>query len=149
MKNKRQFARKKFIMSSETVKWIKMFVVHRGWPTIYVIMVVYYKCIEFSMQARTSGIKKVYNDHATCNIWSREIFSSMIINNVNPNHLLQNKNKQRIRISKCLHNQFFFSLIFMQNAEFIAAVYNHGFTCQIFQIFSILCFSSFFPFLLI
>ena len=149
MKNKRQFARKKFIMSSETVKWIKMFVVHRGWPTIYVIMVVYYKCIEFSMQARTSGIKKVYNDHATCNIWSREIFSSMIINNVNPNHLLQNKHKQRMRISKCLHNQFFFSLIFMQNAEFIAAVYNHGFTCQIFQIFSILCFSSFFPFLLI
>ena len=137
MKNKRQFARKKFIMSSETIKWIKMFVVHRGWPTIYVIMVVYYKCIEFSMQART------------CNIWSREIYSSMIINNVNPNHLLQNKNKQRMRISKCLHNQFFFSLIFMQNAEFIAAVYNHGFTCQIFQIFSILCFSSFFPFLLI
>ena len=136
MKNKRQFARKKFIMSSETVKWIKMFVVHRGWPTIYVIMVVYYKCIEFSMQAR----------HATCNIWSREIFSSMIINNVNPNHLLQNKNKQRMRISKCLHNQFFFSLIFMQNAEFIAAVYNHGFTCQIFQIFSILCLSNFFPF---
>ena len=134
MKNKRQFARKKFIMSSETIKWIKMFVVHRGWPTIYVIMVVYYKCIEF---------------HATCNIWNREIYSSMIINNVNPNHLLQNKNKQRMRISKCLHNQFFFSLIFMQNAEFIAAVYNHGFTCQIFQIFSILCFSSFFPFLLI
>ena len=136
MKNKRQFARKKFIMSSETIKWIKMFVVHRGWPTIYVIMVVYYKCIEFSMQAR-------------CNIWNRETYSSMIINNVNPNHSLQNKNKQRMRISKCLHNQFFFSLIFMQNAEFIAAVYNHGFTCQIFQIFSILCFSSFFPFLLI
>ena len=135
MKNKRQFARKKFIMSSETAKWIKMFVVHRGWPTIYVIMVVYYKCIEFSMQAR--------------NIWNREIYSSMIINNVNPNHLLQNKNKQRMRISKCLHNQFFFSLIFMQNAEFIAAVYNHGFTCQIFQIFSISFFSNFFLFLLI
>ena len=134
MKNKRQFARKKFIMSSETVKWIKMFVVHRGWPTIYVIMVVYYKCIQFSMQARYE---------------TRKIYSSVITYNVNSNHFLQNKNKMRMRISKCLHNQFFFSLIFMQNAEFIAAVYNHGFTCQIFQIFSILCFSSFFPFLLI